>query len=892
MQSRASRFNDFIARNKLIEIPITGRKFTRISDDGVKFSKLDRFLVNDSFIGLWKDLSVHPLDRGVSDHCPLILRDKYIDYGPKPFKIFNEWFKCDGVDEIVNKACSKPVRSKRLDCMFRDKLKNVKFDLREWSKKVYGNLDYEINVLKIKVEEWEKKAECGDLNEHYQNSKFFHASIKRKLSKSNIRGLNINGSWNENPCDVKDAIRSHFQRIFESRNCDRPFFAEWVVEYSDQTASMGPDGPASYRPNTAAAVDGLSHASGPVNRPDPVSGSARESVRASRSASNRGFVHVGPKLLQLYESEATTLELPFCEKEIWDAINDCGGTKAPGPDGFNLSFYKKYWDVLKEDLVSAFHRFWILAKVLSNRLRKVIPTLVGFEQSAFIKGRNILDGVLIANETIDFIKKSKAKCLIFKVDFEKAFDSLSWDFLMEVMGFMGFGLKWRQWILSCLKSATISILVNGSPTSEFNLGRGVRQGDPLYPFLYILAAEGLNTLTKSAVNNNLFSGVMIGKDKVCISHLQYADDTIYFGEWNPHNIRNLMKLLKCFEHTSGLNVNYQKSMLFGLGVEYHEIEAMAKCFKCKIGSLPFNYLGLPIGANMKKLCSWKPVIDKFEKRLSDWKARMVSFGGRATLVKSVLNSLPFSTWANIIKVGANLQDIGVTFSNSFVKVIGNGSGTSFWHDTWVGDTPFSCKFKRLFKLEANPNVTVADRWVRNEVGWEGNWDWVRSPSRRTELELEDLKELLRDCVLIMDKCDSWRWESSTNSLFSTKRLTSIIDSKLFSVGSNVIESLQNNLVPKKVELFVWRSRRKHIPTLIELDKRGIDLHSVRCPLCDDGVESIDHALFFCKHAFEVWEKVFKWWGINLFSSASLCEILQGTSNVSMTEPGLKIWQAI
>ncbi|XP_071733556.1 uncharacterized protein [Rutidosis leptorrhynchoides] len=132
---RASKFNDLINRNKLIEIPINGRRFTRISDDGVKFSKLDRFLVSNLFLDLWIDLSVAPLDRRISDHCPLILRDKIVDYGPKPFKVFNVWFQKDGVDTIIQSAWGKPVTSSRLDCIFRDKLKNVKFALKEWSYK-------------------------------------------------------------------------------------------------------------------------------------------------------------------------------------------------------------------------------------------------------------------------------------------------------------------------------------------------------------------------------------------------------------------------------------------------------------------------------------------------------------------------------------------------------------------------------------------------------------------------------------------------------------------------------------------------------------------------------------------------------------------------------------
>ncbi|XP_071714196.1 uncharacterized protein [Rutidosis leptorrhynchoides] len=165
-QIRASRFNNFIKNNNLIEIPINGRKFTRISDDGTKFSKLDMFLVNDKFINLWKDLSVSLLDRRLSDHCPLILRDKFIDYRPKPFEVYNGWFNKEGVVDIINKAWDKPVTSRRLDCVFRDRLKNVKFALKDWRFKTFGNLDHEIKELELKVEEWENKAKTGNLNDN------------------------------------------------------------------------------------------------------------------------------------------------------------------------------------------------------------------------------------------------------------------------------------------------------------------------------------------------------------------------------------------------------------------------------------------------------------------------------------------------------------------------------------------------------------------------------------------------------------------------------------------------------------------------------------------------------------------------------------------------------
>ncbi|XP_071739104.1 uncharacterized mitochondrial protein AtMg01250-like [Rutidosis leptorrhynchoides] len=126
------------------------------------------------------------------------------------------------------------------------------------------------------------------------------------------------------------------------------------------------------------------------------------------------------------------------------------------------------------------------------------------------------------------------------------------------------------------------------------MGRGVRQGDPLSPFLFILAAEGLNILTKAAVDRGLFRGVEIGRDKVVVSHLQYADDTMFLGEWSTTNARNLFKILKCFELSSGLKVNFHKSCLYGVGVDSGDVESLANLMGCQAGKFPFMYLGLQL----------------------------------------------------------------------------------------------------------------------------------------------------------------------------------------------------------------------------------------------------------------------------------------------------------
>ncbi|XP_071727431.1 uncharacterized protein [Rutidosis leptorrhynchoides] len=163
--SRAKRFNEFIGRNQLLDVPLGGRRFTHISNDGVKMSKIDRFLISVNFSQLWVDLSATAMDRDRSDHCPIILQDKVIDFGPKPFKIFDDWLYMDGVNSVIEQAWNEDISGNRKDCIFRNKLKRVKSALREWSKTHLGSLDMEIELLKKTSTDWELKTELGGLSE-------------------------------------------------------------------------------------------------------------------------------------------------------------------------------------------------------------------------------------------------------------------------------------------------------------------------------------------------------------------------------------------------------------------------------------------------------------------------------------------------------------------------------------------------------------------------------------------------------------------------------------------------------------------------------------------------------------------------------------------------------
>ena len=192
-----------------------------------------------------------------------------------------------------------------------------------------------------------------------------------------------------------------------------------------------------------------------------------------------------------------------------------------------------------------------------------------------------------------------------------------------------------------MSTVTASVLVNGSPTDEFPLKRGLRQGDPLSPFLFLIAAEGLHIIMKSVVERNIFVGYTVGATaSMSVTHLQFADDALLLGTRCWANVRAMRAVLVLFEAMSGLKVNFNKSMLVGVNVSDSWLTEAASVLRCRVGKVPFVYLGLSIGGDSCRLIFWEPLLRSIKSRLSGYSSRFLSFGGRLVLLKSVLTSLP------------------------------------------------------------------------------------------------------------------------------------------------------------------------------------------------------------------------------------------------------------
>ncbi|XP_017245737.2 uncharacterized protein LOC108217416 [Daucus carota subsp. sativus] len=354
--------------------------------------------------------------------------------------------------------------------------------------------------------------------------------------------------------------------------------------------------------------------------------------------------------------------------------------KAPGPDGLNVRSLKFLWPLIAPKVMDFFEKFHssafipsglnssfitlvpkcaspesikdfrpislinttfkLLSKVLANRLAKHIKILTSDTQTGFVKGRQASEGILIVKEIVHALQKGRRKGLVFKLDFEKAFDTINWEFLFEVLARMNFDQKWIGWMRALLKSSRISVLVNGSPSKEFEPGRGLRQGDPLSPLLFNLAGEVLSAMLTKAAGKGIFSGIPLGDSSQNITHLQFADDTVVFVNNSLESVRGVKSVLQCFQMISGLKINFMKSEIFA-HKDCMDTQLLAsQILRCKVGTWPMTYLGIPIGISSRRQIFWKPLINKFSQKLASWKADFLNLAGKTTLVKAVLDSLP------------------------------------------------------------------------------------------------------------------------------------------------------------------------------------------------------------------------------------------------------------
>jgi hypothetical protein len=288
------------------------------------------------------------------------------------------------------------------------------------------------------------------------------------------------------------------------------------------------------------------------------------------------------------------LTAPYAADEVKNALFQMFPLKAPGPDGYPAFFFQKHWDICGSDvtkavlsivqgsesaecindtilvlipkvknptLLSQFRPislcnvlYKIASKVMANRLKQILPDIISEEQSAFVSGRLITDNIISAYEYLHFIKRNKSKnnayCAL-KLDMMKAYDRVEWGYLEAMMMKLGFAPQWISVIMGMVSSVSFSVLFNGNKLEGFKPTRGIRQGDPISPYLFLLAAEGLSCLLKSNVQSSHLEGIKVAPLAPPVIHLLFADDIMLFFKGSREGAEALSSLLEVYCQASG-----------------------------------------------------------------------------------------------------------------------------------------------------------------------------------------------------------------------------------------------------------------------------------------------------------------------------------------------------
>ncbi|GKB28957.1 RNA-directed DNA polymerase, eukaryota, reverse transcriptase zinc-binding domain protein [Tanacetum coccineum] len=368
--------------------------------------------------------------------------------------------------------------------------------------------------------------------------------------------------------------------------------------------------------------------------------------------------------LKLSEGEALDMIIEISDEEIKEALFDIDSSKNTGPDGFTSCFFKKAWGIIGNDICLAVKEFFTsgkilgeinatlialvpkmdtpnkvsdfrpiaccnvlykcIRKILTNRIKNGFSKVVSLNQSAFIPGRHIQDNILITQELLKgYNRKNGAKRCAMKIDIQKAYDTISWDFLKEVMLMVGFHETMVNWIMTCITSTSFSMCVNGEVNGFFNGRRGLRQGDPVFPYLFTLVMEAFN-----------------------VTMIKNINDLMILCNGDTESLKVVKKSLDDFSEVSGLFPNLNKSTIFFGSISESLKEEMLQILPFKCGKLPMKYLGVPLLAKRLGVKDCQSLIDSVRNRINCWRNKFLSYAGRIQLIAFVLSAM-HQYWAYV-----------------------------------------------------------------------------------------------------------------------------------------------------------------------------------------------------------------------------------------------------
>ncbi|CAN1818839.1 LINE-1 reverse transcriptase homolog, partial [Linum perenne] len=579
-----------------------------------------------------------------SDHAPLRL-DLHNNNNHKtpPFRYDTRWLSNQNCDRIINEIW-------RSEESIEEKLLRGNKEISNWAKKNRydrnkreqqlkdriqiiqtiprtGTTAAEERILKTELEDiwnhnsllWKQTAKQHWVNEGDRNTAFFHATTVHRRQRNHITRLkNQEEEWTSTPTELENLTKSFFVDLF----------------------------------------------------------TARQQVDSSL---------ILPLLPKLVSDEINyNLTRPVSDEEIRTAVFALGAAQSPGPDGYNGHFYRKYWSLIGNQIGGEIKKFFadsimpvgwndtnivlipktnlptkitefrpisccnfrykIITKIMSSRLKTWLPNMIAENQAAFTADRCIQDNIIIVHEVLHHFKirkKGRKKDMCIKLDMRKAYDLVDWDSLHQILKAYGFSEMWCKWIYSCISTVKFDILLNGRSTGFFSPTRGIRQGDPISPFLFILMSNALTTLIDSAISRKITNGIKLTSRGPLLSHCLFADDTIIFGKDTVEEATRIIQIINSYGEITGQQVNNDKSAIyFSSNVSVSEKAAIMDSIGFQALNANPTYLGVPTEWGRSKKETFSFLLDRMYNKAQSWKSQMLSHAGKEVLLKSIIQAIP------------------------------------------------------------------------------------------------------------------------------------------------------------------------------------------------------------------------------------------------------------